>query len=149
MTTLYLCQPAALHFSTPPGHPERADRIWVIERTLEQERFAALTREQAPAAEIETVALAHSKSYVEGIIKLAPRESVVQIDADTTISPGTIEAALRGAGAAAKAVDEVMAGGGKKNLFSSPPPRHPTQQRGGHRLCFFFKTGGSGRAGPS
>src|ERR1700712_848821 len=55
MTTLYLCQPAALHFSTPPGHPERADRIWVIERTLEQERFAALTREQAPAAEIEAV----------------------------------------------------------------------------------------------
>jgi len=103
MTTLYLCQPAALHFSTPPGHPERADRIWVIERTLEQERFAALTREQAPAAEIETVALAHSKSYVEGIIRLAPREGVVQIDADTTMSPGTIEAALRGAGAAASA----------------------------------------------
>jgi acetoin utilization deacetylase AcuC-like enzyme len=137
MTTLYLCQPAALHFSTPPGHPERADRIWVIERTLEQERFAALTREQAPAAEIETVALAHSKSYVEGIIKLAPREGVVQIDADTTLSPGTIEAALRGAGAAAKAVDEVMAGRVRNAFSASRPPGHHAEQGRANGFCFF------------
>mgnify|MGYP003704910689 CR=1 FL=1 len=48
MTTLYLCHPASLDHDTPPGHPERADRIRVIERALEDERFAALVREQAP-----------------------------------------------------------------------------------------------------
>lgn len=137
MTTLYLCQPAALHFGAPPGHPERADRIWVIERTLEQERFAALTREQAPAAEIETVALAHLKSYVEGIIKLGPRDSAIQIDADTTISPGTIEAALRGAGAAVKAVDEVMSGRVRNAFSASRPPGHHAERGRANGFCFF------------
>jgi acetoin utilization deacetylase AcuC-like enzyme len=87
MTTLYVCHPATLDHLTPLGHPERADRIRVIERVLEQERFTALAREQAPMGELEAVALAHTEPYIATIRDAAPREGLVRIDADTVMSP--------------------------------------------------------------
>ena len=50
MSTLHLTHATALGHLVHPGHPERADRVRVIERVLEQERYAGLIREQAPAA---------------------------------------------------------------------------------------------------
>ena len=69
MTTLYLHHTAALNHLAEPGHPERADRIRVIEHSLEQERFAALTREQAPLALVESIMRAHDRGYVESVLE--------------------------------------------------------------------------------
>ena len=98
MTTLYLSHSAALEHQTPTGHPERPDRIRAIERALEDERFSTLLREQAPIGDLDRVALAHPEEYVAAIREAAPREGLVRIDADTVMSPGTIEAVLRGGG---------------------------------------------------
>src|SRR5437763_917884 len=100
MTTLLLSHPACLDHLTPMGHPERPDRLRAIERALEQEKFQALAREQAPVASLETIALAHPMDYVEQIRDASPKEGMVRIDADTTMSPGTFEAAMRAAGGA-------------------------------------------------
>ena len=108
MTTLFLCHPAALEHQTPLGHPERPDRIRAIERVLEKERFSALVREPAPMADIAAIARVHPQVYIDSIRNMAPREGLVRIDEDTAMSPGTVEAALRAAGAAVQAVDEVM-----------------------------------------
>ena len=62
MSTLYIAHPASLDHLTPLGHPERPDRIRAIERALEKERFTALVREQAPMAEMESLALAHPEA---------------------------------------------------------------------------------------
>ena len=83
MTTLYLSHPAALAHQTPPGHPERADRIRAIERVLEQERFATLVREPAPIAEEEAILRAHPAHYLTTIRDAAPREGFLRVDADT------------------------------------------------------------------
>ena len=45
MTTLLVHHSAYARHETPPGHPERVDRIKVVEQILEHERFAHLTRE--------------------------------------------------------------------------------------------------------
>ena len=50
MTTLLITHPACSITSTPPGHPERPDRLRAIESVLEQERFQPLVRVEAPAA---------------------------------------------------------------------------------------------------
>ena len=42
-----------------------------IDRALEHEKFAILGREQAPMAELETVALAHPMDYAEAIREAA------------------------------------------------------------------------------
>src|SRR5437763_705125 len=100
MTTLLITHPACLDHLTPAGHPERPDRLRAIERALERERFQHLARAQAPAAALETIALCHPMDYVTGIREATPKAGLARLDADTSMSPGSFEAALRAAGGA-------------------------------------------------
>ena len=137
MPTLLLGHPAALAHQVPMGHPERPDRIRAVERALEDECFSDLIREQALRAEPETIALIHPEPYIQAIIAAAPREGLVEIDADTSMSPGTLEAALRAVGAAAQAVDEVMAGKVRNAFSAMRPPGHHAERAQAMGFCFF------------
>src|SRR5690242_6214001 len=125
MPTLYITHPAYLEHITPLGHPERSDRLKAIDRVLEDEKFQTLAREQAPAAELETIALAHPMDYIEEIREACPSIGMVRIDADTSMSPGSFQAARRPVGAVTYAVDEVV-GGRAPNAFCAvrPPGNH-------------------------
>ena len=59
MVTRLYSHPIYLEHITPPGHPERPDRLRAIERVLEDERFAALDRVQAPEGDPATILYAH------------------------------------------------------------------------------------------
>ena len=119
------------------GHPERPDRLRAIERALEHEKFQGLAREQAPMASLEVVALAHPMDYVEHVREAAPREGMVRIDADTTMSPGTFEASLRAAGGAVLAVDEVFAGQVDNAFVATRPPGHHAETATPMGFCLF------------
>jgi acetoin utilization deacetylase AcuC-like enzyme len=108
-----------------------------IERALEDEKFQALAREHAPRAEIEVIARAHPTGYVEAIRDAAPREGIVRIDADTSMSPGSYEAALRAAGGAIMAVDEVMTGKADNAFVAMRPPGHHAETATAMGFCFF------------
>jgi acetoin utilization deacetylase AcuC-like enzyme len=137
MSTLYIGHPACLDHQTPFGHPERPDRISAIERALEKERFTSLVREQAPMAEMESLALAHPEEYIRRLRDISPREGLVRIDEDTVMSPGTFEAALRGAGGAVQAVDEVMTGKVTNAFVAMRPPGHHAERVRAMGFCFF------------
>lgn len=137
MSTLLISHRACLDHLTPLGHPERPDRLRAIERILEHERFQPLAREEAPVADAETVALAHPRDYVETIREAAPREGLVRIDADTTMSPGSLEAALRSAGGAVRAVEEVMTKKATNAFVATRPPGHHAETATPMGFCFF------------
>ena len=108
MTTLLIHHHASLEHENPPGHPERVDRIKAVNQILSHSHFKPLKRKQAPLVRDEDIIRAHPDGYLAQIREASPEEGFAQIDMDTFMSPGTLEAALRGAGAATAAVDAVF-----------------------------------------
>jgi len=136
-TTLLVTHEAGLNHVTPAGHPERPDRLRAIDKALEAERFQLLAREQAPMAAVDLVMLCHPRDYVEAIRRANPSEGMVRIDADTSMSPGSLEAALRAVGGAALAADEVMAGKARNAFCAMRPPGHHAERQRAMGFCFF------------
>jgi acetoin utilization deacetylase AcuC-like enzyme len=137
MATLFITHPACLNHLTPPGHPERPDRLRAIERVFESERFQDLARAEAPTADFDTIALCHPMGYVTALRDASPTKGLVQIDADTSMSPGSFEAALRAAGGGVYAVDEVMAGRVSNAFVATRPPGHHTETARPMGFCLF------------
>jgi len=139
MTTLLVTHPAFARHETPRGHPERVDRILAVETALSAPVFGALERQQAPEAAFEAVAACHPQRYIEMLQRLSPHddEGLAALDADTSMSSGTFEAALRGAGGAILAVDEVMTGKARNAFSASRPPGHHAEPERAMGFCFF------------
>jgi acetoin utilization deacetylase AcuC-like enzyme len=137
MTTLLITHPACLEHEVPLGHPERPDRLRAVERALEIEKFQPLLRVVAPRAALETVALCHPMDYIEELRDATPSEGLVYLDADTSMSPGSFEAALRAVGGAVHAVDEVVTKKADNAFVATRPPGHHAETARPMGFCFF------------
>jgi acetoin utilization deacetylase AcuC-like enzyme len=137
MSTLLISHPACLQHLTPAGHPERPDRLRAIEQALEAERFQTLTRAEAPMAPVETIALCHPMDYIVELREASPKEGLVRLDPDTSMSPGTYEAALRAVGGAVLAVDEVLAKKVDNAFVATRPPGHHAETARPMGFCLF------------
>ncbi|MDD7911189.1 MULTISPECIES: histone deacetylase family protein [Pseudovibrio] len=137
MSTLYLHHPSFLEHLTPIGHPERPDRLRAIDRILENERFQTLERDLAPIGRFIDAARVHPSAFINRLHTLSPDEGLVHIDHDTTMSPGTWEAAMRGVGASCQAVNEVMTGKVVNAFASIRPPGHHAERARAMGFCYF------------
>ena len=137
MTTALLTHPASLQHVTPPGHPERVDRLMAIYAALDTLSDAGLIREDAPLGSQDDVLLCHPQHYIDKIIAAEPESGFVSLDADTHMSNGSVEAAFRGVGAMTRAVDMVL-GGEVANAFAAMrPPGHHAETATQMGFCLF------------
>jgi acetoin utilization deacetylase AcuC-like enzyme len=109
-----------------PGHPERADRLRAILRDLKAEPAAQVL--DAPLAADDLLASVHDSAYLRQLADTAARGGGV-LDADTTMSAASWQAALRSAGGAVAAVEHAMAGRGAAFSAGRPPGHHALRDR--------------------
>ena len=122
---------------TGKGHPEQIARLEVVLDALKQPSFAALEWQEAPKATAAQLYLAHDQDYVDDILAAAPASGYKYLDADTVISPDSINAALRGAGAICAAVDHVMEGKSTTAFCATRPPGHHAEVDKAMGFCLF------------
>lgn len=136
-TTLYTHESCAAH-TVPMGNPETPARVSAVLEALSGPDFADLGRRRAPRADLDDIRRAHGQGYIDLICQNAPADDgFFALDADTALSRGTFEAALRAAGAACQGVDDVIAGNSEAVFCALRPPGHharPTQAMG---FCYF------------
>ena len=137
MTTRLYSHPIYLEHITPPGHPERPDRLRAIAQVLDHERFSGLERVEADAADPELVLLAHPREFLDRVSAGIPETGIARIDADTSASPKSWEAALTAIGAANAAVDDVFAGRADNVFVAARPPGHHAERNQAMGFCLF------------
>jgi acetoin utilization deacetylase AcuC-like enzyme len=137
MTTLLLTHPLCIEHRPPEGHPERPDRLKIIDRILSTPHFETLLREESPPATEAQIIRAHADEYFERIRQASPDEGFEQLDPDTWMSPKSFEAALRAAGSAVRAVDAVMRREAENAFCAVRPPGHHAESRRAMGFCLF------------
>lgn len=138
MTTGLITHAACLEHLMPLGHPERVERLQAVLRSLDSARFPDLVRISAPRATREAVLRAHDAALVDAILNVQVEPGrFVRIDADTAMSPGSAEAALRAAGAVVEAVDAVMEGSIGNAFCAVRPPGHHAERGRSMGFCLF------------
>ncbi len=119
-----LTHPSSLEHDTG-NHPERAERLRAIERELESRGGLGWDRRESPAAAREALLRVHPAGHLDQIEQLALAGGG-SIDADTSVSAGSWEAALHAAGGAIEVVDLLLGGGDAPRAAASAhrPPGH-------------------------
>ena len=105
---LILTHEACLDHDMGEGHPECPDRLRAVWPAL-----GDAPRENAPRATPEQLARVHPAKYIEAILAIRPQgDDRVALDADTIMSAGSAEAALRAV------IEQLKAGDIQEAMFT-------------------------------
>jgi acetoin utilization deacetylase AcuC-like enzyme len=114
-----------LAHAPPSGHPETPARLRAVTEALADSDLK-LELFEAPLIEAPDLALVHTEDYLSTLRQAEPARGVLPLDPerDTWLSPGSLKAASRAAGAVAAAVRRVAAGETDRAFCAVRPPGH-------------------------
>ena len=137
-TTGLVYHPAYLDHDMGAGHPESPNRLRAILQQLERSGTAGRIRKIEPRkAEDEWITQIHSPSYVAALTTHQPSSGRVALDGDTSMSPGSLQAAYLAAGGALAAVDAIMRGDVEHAFCAVRPPGHHAETDRAMGFCLF------------
>ncbi|HET7930969.1 MAG TPA: histone deacetylase family protein [Rhodanobacteraceae bacterium] len=128
---------ACLEHDPGMGHAESPARLRAVLQALDDPHFAGIERVEAPRVARAQLERVHAADYVERIFKSAPASGYARLDPDTMMSAGSLEAALRAAGAACTAVDAVLRQEVQSAFCAVRPPGHHATRNEAMGFCLF------------
>ncbi len=135
MKTRVLSTPASTRHHPPVGHPERAERHAAVLAGARAAGVEVVDWEiPADRTALERV---HVPAHLDAIFDAAPMAGEVSLDADTHMSPGSLDAALHAAGAGMAAVDQVLDGQAEAVFVAARPPGHHAEPDRAMGFCLF------------
>ncbi len=132
---LILTDPAMARHEPGPAHPERPARLEHLLSVLDREPPPGVLVDHPRRAEDADLTRFHTRAYVESILALEGRR--IALDADTVLSPDSVDAALLAAGAALDAVDAVCRGDHARAFALVRPPGHHAERHKAMGFCVF------------
>jgi acetoin utilization deacetylase AcuC-like enzyme len=127
------------------GHPERPQRLAAVLDALDDSDLD-LDRQDAPRATRTALERVHPGAYLDRLAAASPSSGLAALDADTTLSPGSLDAALRAAGAVVQAVEDVAAGRGARAFCAVRPPGHHAEPGTAMGFCLLSSVAVAARA---
>ena len=138
MPVTVLSHPACNRHNVGSDHPENPARLHAIsDQILSSGLEFVIHQRDAKAADVEQIALAHDRAYIQSVISKSPSAGQVWLDDDTAIMNKSLEAAMYAAGAGIMAVDLVMQGHDQQVFCAIRPPGHHAESAQAMGFCVF------------
>jgi acetoin utilization deacetylase AcuC-like enzyme len=123
-----------LRHEPPVWHPDAGDRLVNVVSTLKAVGlWPKLTHIKPRKAGFDDIAAVHTRAYIDKIRAFGEGE----LDPDTYVSSGSLDAALHAAGAVMEAVDQCRKGGIDRAFCLVRPPGHHAEADQAMGFCIF------------
>ncbi len=138
MKTAIVHHPVFREHDTGDYHPERPERYTVVMEALrrDEDLWSGLLELEAVEATRGDVQACHTPQHYKRVER-AVSEGTSFLDADTVVSMRSLDAALRAAGGACRAVDAVMSVEARNAFLPARPPGHHATSETAMGFCLF------------
>lgn len=138
MRTGYFSHADCHKHDTGDGHPENSRRLYAIEDRFISTGLANVLRFfDAPEVTESQLLRVHTPSHLAAISSSLPASGFARLDPDTVISPASLDAARRAAGALVAAVDFVLSGELDSAFCGVRPPGHHAERSRAMGFCLY------------